>query len=275
MGHTSCCWMPAMGNQSDASIVGRVIWVTRPVNQSANLSGLINKAGGNAVCFPVIEIQPYRVKPEQGIPGSAVKSAHMIVFVSRNAVLYVDKLIPGFFNMIIDKQIVAMGEGTRGELEKKGVAEIIYAKSGVGSEALLGLDEFKEDVIRGKRVVIVRGKGGRDTIEKSLQHLDVELSYLEVYQRVQPVADRVEVEKTWQEFPPDVIVVTSVEGLQNLFNMTDDGRRQQLLGTPLVVMSHRIQKTALDMGFVKRANVALQASDTGLMQAITNTFEVC
>lgn len=262
-----------MERDPEPTIPGAVIWVTRPENQSALLCEMINNAGGRAVQFPVIEIIPLTVPQDNNKLQSEIETADIFIFVSRNAVLNVENLIEGFFSRIRDRQILAIGAGTKQELSRKGLANIVSTESGVGSEALLDLEQLQPDVIAGKNIVIVRGVGGRDKLEKTLQPLHVSVRYLEVYQRKLPDVDETTLAGAWELNPPDVIVVTSIEGLQNLFNMTVDSGKERLLNTQLVVMSRRIRQAALDMGFVPVPVVATDASDEGLIQAINSIFE--
>ena len=260
-----------MGHTTSTVLADRVIWVTRPQQQSETLSRLIETAGGKAIRLPVIEIQPVRQNRDVQSLATDLAAADLVIFVSRNAVNYAATVLPEFYNSIPDKLILAVGAGTRLALEQQGVIDVICTEAGQGSEALLQLPQLQPAAVTGKHILIVRGVGGRDLLEQRLRETGADVNYLEVYQRVIPGAGIVA--ELWHTDPPDAIIITSVEGLQNLVNMTAADRRVSLLNTPLAVMSERIGMAARESGFVRAPAVANTASDAGLVQAIMSLFE--
>ena len=230
-------------------------------------------AGGRAVHFPVIEIRPVDRVPAPAGLTAELAAAQLIIFVSRNAVAYVESALADFFRLAAGKPILAIGEGTRTELYNKGVRDVICPDAGLGSEALLELDALQPASVAGKSVLVVRGVGGRDKLEETLGRAGVTIKYLEVYERRIPVLDGKTLENFWRDSPPDAIVITSVEGLYNLIKMTADAWMERLLRTPLAVMSPRIRSAARSLGFVMDPAVAAEASDEGLLQATVSIFE--
>ena len=200
-------------------------------------------------------------------------TSHLVIFVSRNAVDLADSVLPDFYKAISGKPILAIGEGTRLALISRGVGEVISPESGIGSEALLELEQLRPDALADRSILVVRGVGGRDKIAQSLGQSGVTVRYLEVYERRKPDVDMKTLEDIWHDTPPDAIIVTSVEGLHNLINMTPAIRKERLLQTPLAVMSARIQSVALSLGFTSGPVVARHASDEGLLSATINIFE--
>ena len=167
--------------------------------------------------------------------------------------------------------MLAVGAGTGKALEQQGVTNIISTEA--GSEALLQLPQLQPAAVTGKHILIVRGVGGRDLLEQRLRKIGAYVNYLEVYQRVSPGTGAGNMAELWHTDPPDAIIITSVEGLHNLVNMTAADRRVSLLHSPLAVMSERIGLAARELGFKHAPAVATAASDTGLLQAIMSIFE--
>ena len=262
-----------MGRTTSTVLADRVIWVTRPRQQSETLSRLIETAGGKAIRLPVIEIQPVRQNQDVRVLAADLAAADLVIFVSRNAVNYAATALPEIYNSIPDKLILAVGAGTRLALEQQGVIDVICTEAGQGSEALLQLPQLQPAAVTGKHILIVRGVGGRDLLEQRLRETGADVNYLEVYQRVIPGTGAGTVAELWHTNPPDAIIITSVEGLHNLVNMTAADRRVSLLNTPLAVMSERIGMAARESGFVRAPAVANTASDAGLVQAIMSLFE--
>lgn len=247
-------------------LADRKVWVTRPARQSQNLCQLIDTAGGKAIPFPVIEI--IAVTADENTDDCDV-----VIFVSRNAVLYAANVVLEIFEKLNTCMVIAIGQGTRQELVSKGLTDIVSTETGVGSEALLTLDALQEDVVRGKQVAIIRGQGGRNLLKETLQRRGAEVKYIEVYSRGKPSYAPHVVKQMWQDTPPDVIVVTSVEGLHNLIQISGETLKERLLQTLLVVISDRLQASAVTAGFTQLPLVSPDASDEGILQALKQAFE--
>ena len=252
---------------------GRRIWVTRPLGQCENLCRLIEEAGGEAVRFPVIEIVPVRQQRVPAALSREIQASQLIIFISRNAVEYADSALPEFYQIIAGKQILAIGDGTRTKLHERGISNVVCPDYGIGSEALLEQEQLRPEVLAGQSILVVRGVGGRDKLAETLEQADIVVNYLEVYARRQPGMSKNNQENVWRDTPPDAIVVTSVEGLHNLVNMTPATRMEKLLQTPLALMSKRIQSVALTLGFTGGSAVVTKAGDDELLQATISIFE--
>ena len=258
--------------KTESALAGRVIWVTRPQHQAEPLCQLIETAGGTAVRLPVIEIQPLPQNCGPGVIEDSLESLDLVIFISRNAVTHATAVLPDFYDRIKGMPLLAVGAGTQDELALLGCADAICAPAGTGSEALLQLEPLRPEALAGKRILIVRGVGGRQLLEQTLSGAGAELRILEVYQRGIPNVNTGTLTGLWRNYPPDAIVITSVEGLQNLVQMTSPDQQAILLQTPLVVMSDRISATARKLGFSRSPAVARTASDTGLLQATLSLF---
>ena len=128
-----------------------------------------------------------------------------------------------------------------------------------GSEELLNLPFLQS--VRGLRILIIRGAGGRELLANKLTLRGAEVSYMEVYRR-SPTSqyDRLELPLG------SIIVVTSLEALVNLKNKL--GERVSLFR--IVVVSHRIADEA--RGFAK-TTIAGGASDQALYDAILKALQ--
>lgn len=206
---------------SDAkALAGRVILVTRPREQANGLARAIESAGGRAEVFPAIEIQDLPPPPAL----SRLADFDLAIFVSPTAVAkamaYMGEL---------RTPAAAVGAGTRRELERYGVRDVTAPSAGADSEALLA--ELRD--VAGKRIVILRGAGGRALLGDTLRERGATVEYAECYRRALPQA-------TWQG-RADAITVSSGEGLANLFRMLDGTLLRE---TPLFVPHARIAEAA-------------------------------
>jgi uroporphyrinogen-III synthase len=210
-----------MKSSGAKALAGRVILVTRPREQAAGLARAIEGAGGRAKIFPAIEIRDLPPPPAL----ARLADYDLAIFVSPTAVT---KAMPRL-GPLPPPRAAAVGEGTRRELERYGVRDVVTPSAGADSEALLG--ELGD--VEGKRILIVRGQGGRALLGDTLRGRGATVEYAECYRRVRPQA-------TWRG-RADAITVSSAEGLANLFEMLDAALLRE---TPLFVPHERIAEAA-------------------------------
>ena len=204
---------------------GRAILVTRPREQAQRLARLIEQAGGRAHLLPAIEI-------EDVAPPAALGRLHefdLAIFVSPTAVA---KAMPHVRTV---PRVAAVGGGTRRELEKRGIANVIAPSTGADSEALLALPEMQE--MAGKRVAILRGDGGRALLGETLAARGARVEHVTCYRRLPPRAPA----RNWQPGELAAITVSSGQGLANLFEVLDP---ELLRSTPVFVPHARIAEQA-------------------------------
>ena len=94
------------------------------------------------------------------------------------------------------------------------------------------------------------------------------VDYAEVYSRDCPEYERDVIDELWSSNSPDVVIVTSNNGLENLFSLLDKGQRNFLLSKQLIVMGERMLDLSIDLGFTRPPIVAEENSDEGILKAI-------
>ncbi|MGH8691956.1 MAG: uroporphyrinogen-III synthase [Burkholderiales bacterium] len=201
---------------------GRGILVTRPREQAAGLARLIEQAGGRAHLFPAIDIQDL---PPPGAL-SRLREFDLAIFISPTAVSRVFRHLKTLPSQV---RAAAVGAGTRRELERHGVTQVISPSSGADSEALLAQPEL--EIFR--NIVIFRGEDGRALLGETLAGHGARVEYAACYRRARPQVPG----KAWKPGEIDAVTVSSAQGLANLFEMLDPGLLQ---ATPLFVPHARI-----------------------------------
>ena len=235
---------------------GHKVLVTRPQQQAKALADMITQQGGEAIVFPVIEINKINTGSEVSVSPI---DADVIIFVSRNAV-------HAFFSenkpeIPASTLVVAVGKGTAETLAQHGHAQVLCPTQAIGSEGVLMLAEL-ENVVD-KNIVIVRGRGGRELLADTLATRGAKISYLEVYERKLPSAT---VEQCNQAYTADIIVCTSVEGVTNLCSLLNKDI-EHVFKKALIVLSERIKQHALSLGF-KDVMISADASDQAVIQRL-------
>lgn len=215
---------------------GRGVLVTRPAGTAARLAERIERAGGRAILFPAIEI--LALPPPAAF--DRLGDFALAIFVSPSAVERALALLGGWPQGLAT---AAVGEGTRRALERAGVRHVLAPEEGGDSESLLALPELAR--YAGRRVLIVRGVGGRELLGSALAARGCEVELAECYRRARPQADAAAVLGAWREGRVHAVTVFSREALDNLVVMLGEALLRQ---TPLFVSHLRIAAHAAARG---------------------------
>ena len=256
-----------MSPAPERPLAGRGIVVTRPAQQAGPLAAAIQDAGGHAILFPTIEI----VDIDDPRPLLALidrlDQFDIAIFVSPNAVARALPLIGARRQLPEQLQIAAIGHSSVRALARYGVSRVI-APARFDSEALLDLPETRD--VRGKRVVIFRGVGGREALGETLSARGASVEYAQCYRRGLPHADAAPLLAAWNERRLHAVTVTSSEGLRNLFTLAGAPGASLLRATPLFAPHPRIAETARGLG--SSAVVITPQGDEGLIAGMTQWF---
>jgi len=242
------------------------VLVTRPAGQAAGLCRLVEDAGFEAVLLPAIEI---REAADLGALQALSASLHtydLAVFISVNAVTRGLDYILARRDWPKQVKIATVGASSADALRGYGLAPDLVPAHRFHSEALLALDELQD--MHGKRVVILRGNGGRELLHDTLRARGAMVEYVEVYRRACPEIDPQLMRSLLRPGALDVVTVTSNETLENLFAMAGHEGWPLLRTLPLVVASERQALLAQELGFEHTAMVAENAGDAALLEAL-------
>jgi uroporphyrinogen-III synthase len=244
-------------------LLHRSVLVTRPLQQATALAQAIRRAGGSAFVFPALEIEAVPIATLNE-PLARLAAADCVIFISPNAAQFGMAAIGALPPLA---QCFAVGPGTARALAELAVADVV-TPDGQDSEALLALPQLHD--VAGKRVVIVRGVGGRSLLADTLRERGATVDYLECYRRVRPDADATALLANWQAGGIDAVTVTSAETLHNLATLLGDAGRPLLLHTPLFVPHEKIAAAARQFGIAQV--IATAGGDAGLVDGLINWF---
>jgi len=244
------------------------VMVTRPVEQAEAMSVLIEQAGGQAVRFPALAIEP--VQDAESVQRCKFASGYdWIIFISQNAVRHALSLLP-VTNWPDNTAIAAIGQSTTSALRQAGLEVALQPEHDANSEGLL--EAFSNESLAAKKMLIVRGVGGREALANGLRERQALVDYAEVYKRSSPLPDAGLLSEIVNN-GIDIITVASGETLRNLASSIDnselnDQQKQSLYGCPLVVVSERIRALAEQLGFLDTVIVADEPDNAGIIKAI-------
>ena len=204
--------------------------LTRPVGKSEPLSELLTAQGIGSVICPVLQLDAVSVSDTA---SAMVAEAELAIFVSPDAV--------GFFHSLdialpSHCQVLAVGQGTAKALQDKLAVKAKYPQQ-ADSEGLLALPELAQ--VEGKRVLLVKGKGGRTLIANTLKSRGAILDNLVVYQRTPIKANSDSWLDHWRSQQITGIVITSNTAADAIFNVQDTVCKDWLQGNTFFVVSQR------------------------------------
>lgn len=259
--------MGAERASAERPLAGVGVLVTRPRDQAEPLCRLIEQAGGTAIRFPALEIAPPQDVEALDRLIDRLDEFDIAIFISPNAVNRAMNRVRARRGSLPARLTVAcVGRGSARELKHFGIGEPLVPTGRFDSEALLALPALQ--AVAGKRVVILRGDGGRELLGETLKARGAVVEYAECYRRVRPAADVGGLLKRWARGEIDVVTLTSVEALRNLYDMLGKLGAQWLIKTPAVVASERIAAACSELGFKHPPVVAERASDEALVEAL-------
>jgi uroporphyrinogen-III synthase len=168
-----------------------------------------------------------------------------------------------------DLPIAAVGQATAAALNAAGYRVSLMPEEGADSEALLALPQLAD--MAGKRVLIVRGTGGRVLIRDTLVARGAQVQYAEVYTRetAYPSQERkAEVEALWRQGGIGAYTATSIELLEALVGIVTPRCRELLHSTALLTGARRVAEAATRLGIGSPVILADSPEDAALVRAL-------
>lgn len=252
---------------------GYAILVTRPEEQAHGLIDEIEKQGGLAVFAPMIAIRPLGDTPESRAAIDRLADYHVVIFISRNAADLGMQLIESRDKSLVGRQVYAVGVGTGARLKELGVAGVHTPKGEFSSEGLLKMPGLSAHEIEGKRVLIMRGAGGREVLAHGLQQRGAHVDYCEVYERIVPPQPLGEVLKKYEVSKPDIVCITSLEAVTNLAEKIDQEGLELLYDVPLLVVGARTAHEVERLGFTEPPVVVENPGEQSIVEALIEWVE--
>ena len=231
---------------SAGALAGRGILITRPREHAGGLAGRIRAEGGEPIVFPAIEILPLEDSAPLERIIAQLDGFQLAIFISQTAAARGHAAVIAQRAWPKSLRVAAVGAGTAAALKRLGFDAVIAPEGQADSEALAALPELAE--LRGKSVVIFRGRGGREWLRAALEARGARVEYAECYRRARPMADPAPLLERWRRGGIDAVSLTSAEGLTNLFELLGPQGRELLRATPLFVPHPRVAEAASALG---------------------------
>ncbi len=250
-------------------LLGRAVLITRPAHQAENLARLIAEAGGEAVRFPALAIEgPADLARVKDVLTTRLRSFDLAVFVSPNAVDRGFALLGTPWPVSVP--VAAVGEGSAAALRRHSIRTVIVPSLGADSESLLATPQLND--VRGKRVLILRGDGGRELLAEELRRRGAEVTDAECYRRVQPRTDPAPLIARWEQARLHAVTVMSGATLDNLWAMLGAKGQRLLRVTPLFAPHASIAERAEHLGLTEVT--VTPSGEEGILKGLNEWFSL-
>ena len=240
--------------------------ITRPAGQSNELIAQLAAAGVAVLDFPLIDIAPVTDEAPLRAALASLERYALVVFVSPNAVDHAFARSDAIWPHALPIGVV--GPGSVQALARHGVAAPAYTIISPPSVADDDTARFDSEglfaaidtalgatSLEGKRVLIVRGDGGREWLADRLREAGAEVETVAAYRRLVPEPSI----GGWARVhallagAPHAWLLTSSEGVRNLHELAQEHLTAeeitQLKHANLVAPHPRIAQTARALGF--------------------------
>ena len=240
------------------------IAITRPVDQAKKLSKLMTEAGGTPILFPLIEITALNNYSQFETVIKDIAEYDWAIFISSNAV---QNGMPRLLKLGIPShlQFAAIGPVTASELKAFGVKEVLIPMERFDSESLLALPEMGQ--VEGKKILLVRGVGGRDVLAETLRARGALVTFAECYQRINPQTNCDLLTQLYSKNKLRGIVITSSEAMRHLLDLAGDS--EWLKNITLFVNHARIAEVPLQLGL--KVAVASAPGDEAMLALVLDS----
>lgn len=226
---------------------GLRVLTTRPEPQAERLLQPLRAAGVQVQNLPLLEIEPQPLDAAARHLLLNLDQYHKVVVVSPTAARLLIEAVEDYWpQWPLGVDYFTVGKGSADSLQTAG-QEARYPQQGDTSEDLLQLSELQQ--LAQQKVLLVKGEGGRNLLQQTLQQRGAQVDLLLLYRRVCPVLNATQ-QALLQSGGHQVVVLTSGDALQHYHQLLPKDHAHPLLLVP----SQRLVATARQLGFKQVLN---------------------
>lgn len=241
-------------------LFGRGILVTRPARQSEGFARRLAALDATPIIWPAIVIEPPLDRAALDRAHAELAGYDFAFFISANAAEYG---APPVGRWPAGLPAYAPGPGTVEALAAVGVPEARCPATSYDSEGLLALPELAW--VHGKRAVVFRGEGGRETLADTLIARGAQVESVVCYRRRAPEGGAEGLVDALAHGRVHAITLTSSEGAENLVRAVGERGLRWLARLPAFVPHPRIAERVRALGLDARLTAG---GDAGLIAGL-------
>ena len=238
-----------------------LVVLTRPEGDNSRLESTLAAQGYDTYIQPLLRIASL---PESELPDPPdLTGDDLCIFISANAARMG---LPTLMGGMVENGIVsfAVGPRTANVLEVEGLPVIVPEQ--MDSEGLLALPELSE--VQGRRVVIVKGEGGREVLARELEAKGALVEEYICYRRESALVDSDTFCASLLDYKKIIFQANSGQTLAALTTVLEQCEGASCLQQCVIVPSQRVADDARNLGW-QRVAVADNASDEAFLAALT------
>lgn len=225
-------------------MISERLLVTRFSPHAETLANKLNEVGCFAIAQPLLTVEP--LSDLAALNRFISADYDLVIVVSGNAVKYTNQQVAGHWPNV---QYLAVGKSTKKALQKVTQQVVLSPLHRFDSEGLLDLDVL--DDVRGKKILILRGEGGRDLLEKALSKRGAKVDFFQTYKRINIALNGQKLVNNWQQALINGAIISSIEILNRLFILVPIKHKNWLSDLIFYVPSQRVADQALYLGAKK------------------------
>jgi len=237
------------------------VLVTRPATQATALLDHIHGIGAIPIPFPLLKIEelPFDYESKQIVMN--LDAFDCAIFISGNAVEFGIHRIESYWPQFpLSLKWFSVGKATAQKLADHGISVISPARE--TSEGLLELAEL--EAVKGKKILIVRGLGGRELLANCLRERGASVQYLNVYRRDPEPWDWNDLVQLGERYEIEVLMITSAAAMNHFDSLVEDeGFRSAI---KVILPSERLMQLAADLGY-SHCFLSNGADDISMLEA--------
>ena len=216
---------------------------TRPLKKDLENIEPKNNYKFTIIDQPLSKITPLQDYSTFDIVLESINQFHHIVFISTNAVyFFIDRLNKNKISIPNDLRFSCIGNSTRKFIENSLKKNVYCPSDTYDSEHLLKHAIFKN--IKNKNILIIRGKGGRETLKEGFESKEANVTYGECYNREYLSINLTKIKKTVQNFDQVYLLITSLESARK-FMSHNINQNLDWLNSINFIVNHQVIKNEL------------------------------
>ncbi|MEC9341462.1 MAG: uroporphyrinogen-III synthase [Pseudomonadota bacterium] len=249
----------AGGIPESNALAGTGVVVARPGVAADRFTLLLEQLGATVLPFPALRIEP--------LFGLSVPIGRYdwVIFISANAVRH------GIPHLTRDgdfpaRRVAAVGAATAAALDRAGRPADLLPERDFSSEGLLHCQPLRQ--VAGQRVLIVRGRGGRETLARTLRGRGAAVDYFACYERRFVTPDPAPLARWLTTGAPCLVTLTSSQVAEAVWRAMPAARHGWLQRAPLACLSEATAHRARSLGAQGEIEIATDHSDHALVEAV-------
>ena len=213
---------------------------TRPLKTNLQLSDELKNSEIKLLSFPLTEIHP--LNNYQIFDGviENIKTYQHIIFISTNAVHFFIERVKKL-SLKIPKNLIfsSIGPTTKLLLQKKFSVDVHSPIKTFDSEHLLKEKIYNN--VEGQKILIIRGKGGRETLKNALEEKGATVNYGECYVRKYVDIDLIQLKNDLVNCHHQFILFSSTNSAKHFINQLHNIETGWLQNIKIIVNHKKIE----------------------------------